>query len=59
MHGLAEMKIEPGKVTPVTALVRAPQEQLNAGLIPIVFIGKVENSTIAIRYESMFMSPKQ
>jgi cytochrome c oxidase accessory protein FixG len=59
LHGLADMKIEPGKVTPVTALVRAPQEQLNAGLIPIVFIGKVENSTIAIRYESMFMSPKQ
>ena len=24
LHGLADMKIEPGKVTPVTALVRAP-----------------------------------
>lgn len=59
LHGLDDMEIKPGKVVPVTALVRVHQDQLNDDLIPIVFIGKVENSTIAIRYESMFMSPKQ
>jgi polyferredoxin len=59
LHGLDNMDVEPGKVVPVTALVRVHQDQLDADLIPIVFTGKVENSTIAIRYESMFMSPKQ
>jgi polyferredoxin len=59
LHGLADMKIEPGKVIPVTALVRVPQDRLTADLIPIVFKGEVENSSIDISYESMFISPKR
>ena len=59
LHGLADMEIEPGKVIPVTALVRVPLDRLTGELIPIVFKGEVENSPITISYKSMFMSPER
>ena len=59
LHGLADMEIEPGKVIPVTALIRVPLERITADLIPIVFKGEVENSPITISYKSMFMSPQK
>lgn len=60
LHGLNEMTVEPGKVIPVTALVRVPANKLNSDLIPIIFKGDVEsNSAISVRYKSMFMSPKK
>jgi len=59
LHGLNEMTVEPGKVIPVTALVRVPDEQLNKSLVPIIFKGKVlTNSNITVRYKSMFIGPK-
>ena len=59
LHGLTEMTVAPGKVIPVTALVRVPEGQLTNSLVPIVFKGKVlSNSTITVRYKSMFMGPK-
>jgi cytochrome c oxidase accessory protein FixG len=59
LRGLSDMVLEPGKMTPVTALVRVPRDQLKKELIPIVFKGEVDNSTIAISYKSIFMSPKK
>ena len=59
MHGLTEMTVQPGKVIPVTALVRVHEKDLKTELAPIVFKGEVENSSITVRYQSMFMGPKK
>ena len=59
LHGLKLMTVEPGKVVPVTALVRVPEDQLKEGITPIIFTGEVvSNSNITLNYKSMFMSPK-
>jgi len=60
LHGLDEvLTIEPGKVVPVTALVRIPVENLNTDIAPIIFTGEVmSNPKLSIKYESMFMGPK-
>jgi len=59
LHGLSEMTVEPGKVIPVTALVRVPEQYMTTDLAPIVFKGIVEsNDHIQVRYQSMFMGPK-
>lgn len=57
LHGLSDMTIEPGKVIPVTALVRVPLDKLKNGPIPIIFKGEVENSTMSVSYKSMFIGP--
>lgn len=60
LHGLSEMIVEPGKVIPVTALVRVPEQYMTSDLTPIVFKGNVEsNDRISVRYKSMFMGPKE
>ena len=59
LHGLTEMTVQPGKVIPVTALVRVHEKDLKTELAPIVFKGEVENSSITVRYQSMFMGPKK
>jgi len=60
LHGLSEMTVEPGKVIPVTALVRVPEQYMKSDLEPIVFKGQVEsNSNITVRYKSMFMGPQK
>lgn len=59
LHGLTDMSIDPGKVVPVTALVRVPADKLKDDLVPIIFKGEVENSVLDISYKSMFMSPKK
>ncbi len=59
LHGLSDMSIEPGKVIPVTALVRVPLDELKNGPIPIIFKGKVENSPISVSYRSMFIGPNK
>lgn len=59
LHGLGEITVEPGKVIPVTALVRVPEEYITSDLVPIMFKGIVEsNPGIVVQYKSMFMSPK-
>ncbi|OUR74367.1 cytochrome c oxidase accessory protein CcoG [Methylophaga sp. 41_12_T18] len=60
LHGLrGELTIEPGKVVPVTALVRVPADKLSKDLVPIVFIGTVTSMPhLSIKYNSMFMGPK-
>jgi hypothetical protein len=58
LHRLKEMTVEPGKVVPVTALVRVPSEDLTTGVMPVIFKGEVEGTSISLRYKSMFMGPK-
>ena len=59
LHGLKEMTVEPGKVVPVTALVRLPEDKLKDGVAPIFFTGEVlSDSSITLNYKSMFMGPK-
>ncbi len=60
LHGLnSVLTIEPGKVIPVTALVRVPADKLNKKIVPIQFKGEVEsNPKLSIEYKSMFMGPK-
>lgn len=59
LHGLTEMKVEPGKVIPVTALVKVPEEYMKSDLTPIIFKGVDESKPdITVRYKSMFMGPK-
>ena len=60
LHGLEEkVVVDPGKVIPVTALVRLPEEQLEDGLAPIEFKAVVDgNPDISASYKSMFMGPK-
>jgi len=59
LHGLKLMTVEPGKVVPVTALVRVAEDKLKGGVTPIIFTGKVlSDSNITLKYKSMFMAPK-
>lgn len=60
LHGIDnQLVVEPGKVVPMTALVRIPQEQLSEEITPITFIANVpEDPRISSEYKSMFMSPE-
>jgi hypothetical protein len=54
-----KITVEPGKVVPVTALVRVPDDKVTKGLMPIEFKAEViNNSAISTSYESMFMAPE-
>jgi len=60
LHGLTTMLVEPGKVTPVRALVRVPAESMRQGIVPIVFKGYAEsNPAMSLRYKSMFVGPQK
>jgi hypothetical protein len=51
--------VEPGRVIPVTALVRAPAEVSGDGLVPIAFTANVlEQPDLTTTYDSIFMGPK-
>jgi polyferredoxin len=53
------LTIEPGKMVPVTALVKVAQENLKSELVPIIFKAKViSGPNITVRYKSMFIGPK-
>jgi hypothetical protein len=60
LHGMEEeVVIEPGRVIPVTALVRAPESVIEEGLAPIEFSAEViEQPQLNTTYQSMFMGPK-
>jgi polyferredoxin len=60
LHGMEqEVIVEPGRVVPVTALVRAPAEVTEDGLAAITFEAKVlEQPQLNTRYDSMFMAPE-
>lgn len=60
LHGLNNiLTIEPGKVIPVTALVRVPVDKLDKNIAPIQFMGEViSNPNLSIKYKSMFIGPK-
>ncbi|WP_438970480.1 FixG Ig-like domain-containing protein, partial [Methylophaga sp.] len=60
LHGMdEEVIVEPGKVIPVTALVRVSADDLQGGLTPIEFKADVlNNPEISVSYDSMFMAPK-
>ena len=60
LHGMDEQVIiEPGRVIPVTALVRAPESVIEDGLAPIEFSAEVlEQPQLNTTYQSMFMGPK-
>lgn len=60
LHGMGDkITVQPGKVVPVTALVRVPDDKVQKGLVPIQFKAVVlNNSAISTSYESMFMAPE-
>ena len=60
LHGMDEQVIiEPGRVIPVTALVRAPESVIEDGLAPIEFSAEVlEQPQLNTTYQSMFMGPR-
>jgi cytochrome c oxidase accessory protein FixG len=59
LHGLDHLRVEPGKVVPVTAFVRVHADQFTKSLAPIVFKGQSSpDGALTVRYESMFMGPK-
>jgi polyferredoxin len=60
IHGMGDkITVQPGKVVPVTALVRVPDDKVQKGLVPIQFKAVVlNNSAISTSYESMFMAPE-
>ena len=60
LHGVAEnIVIPPGKVTPVTALIRVPKDQLSEAITPITFIAEVaEKERLSIKYKTVFTGPK-
>lgn len=61
LHGMnEEVIVEPGRVVPVTALVRAPESVMTEGLAPIAFTAEVAGQPeLSSRYESMFIGPKE
>jgi cytochrome c oxidase accessory protein FixG len=60
VHGVERvLTIKPGKMLPVTALVKVAQENLKSELIPIIFKATVTSGpNITVRYKSMFIGPK-
>ena len=59
LHGLTEVTIKPGKVIPITALVRVPDERMLSDFMPITFKGQaISNAELTVEYQSMFMGPK-
>ena len=60
LHGMNDqITVEPGKVVPLTALVRVHAEDINKALTPIEFRANViNNPAISTVYESIFMGPK-
>jgi len=60
LHGMEdEVIVEPGRVVPVTALVRAPADVTEDGLAPITFEARVlEQPQLDTTYNSMFMTPE-
>ena len=54
-----QIVVEPGRVVPVTALVRAPQQAIEEGLAPIEFTAEVASQPqLNTTYQSMFMGPE-
>lgn len=60
LHGLApDVVIAPGKITPVTALVKVPKSVLKSDVTPLTFIAEVsEKQRLSIKYKTVFMGPK-
>jgi cytochrome c oxidase accessory protein FixG len=60
LHGMDKtISIAPGKVVPVTALVRVPAKDLSKELLPIEFVAEViDQPALTVTYESMFIGPK-
>lgn len=60
LYGLDEVVVvEPGRVVPITALVRAPAEVTTDGLAPITFEANVvDQPQLDTSYHSMFMAPE-
>jgi cytochrome c oxidase accessory protein FixG len=60
LHDMDEsVVIGPGKVVPMTALVRVPADALSEPLVPIIFIAEVLNDdSLSTDYKSMFIGPK-
>jgi len=60
LHGLTKMTVSPGKVIPVTALIRVAEEDITSDLVPVIFSGIDEvNPQITVEYKSMFISSKK
>ncbi|WP_417509973.1 cytochrome c oxidase accessory protein CcoG [Methylophaga sp.] len=52
------IKIQPGKIVPVTALVRLPSDTTSSGLHEFHFVATSEgNSAISNRYKAVFIAP--
>ncbi len=60
LHGVKDvLTVEPGKIVPITALVRVKPSSITSGLVPIIFKAAVtSDQTITARYKSMFIAPK-
>ena len=60
LHGVDEsITLPPGKVTPITALVRVKKDALTGTITPLTFIAKVaEKERLSIKYNTVFTGPK-
>jgi hypothetical protein len=60
VHGVDKVvKVAPGKIVPITALVKVEQDRLTSKLMPITFKAHViSQPDISIDYQSMFISPE-
>lgn len=53
------VRVEPGHVVPIQALVRVPAEQISATAMPLFFEAEViDNPALNSRYETVFMGPR-
>ena len=61
LHGANDIfTVEPGKIVPITALVKVAEHNLTSDLVPIVFkVTIISEPMITARYESMFIAPKE
>jgi len=59
LHDVSDLTVEPGKIVPITALVRVPVDKLDGEPIPLIFKAQSHSdSSLKVEYKSMFMSPK-
>ncbi|NQY51483.1 MAG: cytochrome c oxidase accessory protein CcoG [Piscirickettsiaceae bacterium] len=59
LHGVKNIfTVKPGKIVPITALVKVAEANLTSDLVPIIFKATaISEPMITARYESMFIAP--
>ena len=61
LHGIHESYvIEPAKVLTITALVKVPEDKLQAGISPLIFnVDVIDGPESEITYQTIFIAPKK